>query len=79
MTRARTAAEWMARFNLTMTLVWMTLVIPTLLWWKQSILWIALMSVYANIVGHWSAYQGSRAGVKAEQGAPSEPDPVAAP
>jgi hypothetical protein len=37
------------------------LIIPTVIWWKSSILWVASMSVYANVVGHWSAMQASRA------------------
>lgn len=41
--------------------VWAVALIPTLLWWKESILWVAFMSLYANVVGHWSAYQASHA------------------
>jgi hypothetical protein len=52
--------KW-SRFHQIATLVWATLAIPTLLWWKESILWVALMSLYANVVGHWGAYQASRA------------------
>lgn len=44
-----------------MTVLWVVLVVPTLLWWRESILWVAFMSLYANVVGHWSAYQASRA------------------
>ena len=35
--------------------------IPSLLWWKESILWVVLMSVWANISGHFSAWQATRA------------------
>jgi hypothetical protein len=44
-----------------MVIVWGLLGIPTVLFWKQSILWVAFMSLYANVVGHWSAYQAARA------------------
>ena len=44
-----------------MSWVWALLVIPTLLFWKSSILWVAAMSLYANFIGHWSAYQAARA------------------
>jgi hypothetical protein len=64
---ARRLSRWMLRFNLVMTIFWGALLIPTLIWWKQSVLWVALMSLYANIVGHWSAYQASRAEVEAEE------------
>jgi hypothetical protein len=50
-----------ARFHLCMSYVWSLMLIPTLLWWKSSILWVAAMSLYANFVGHWSAYQAARA------------------
>lgn len=49
------------QFHLAMTVGWAVMLVPTLLWWKESILWVATMSLYANVVGHWSAYQASRA------------------
>lgn len=48
-------------FHLVMMGVWALLLIPTLIWWKDSILWVAGMSLYANFVGHFSAYQAVRA------------------
>lgn len=53
------------RLHLVLTLVWAGALLPTLLWWRESILWVAFMSLYANVVGHWSAYQASRAEEKA--------------
>jgi hypothetical protein len=44
-----------------LTIVWAAAVIPTVLWWRESILWIGLISCYANFVGHWSAWQAARA------------------
>lgn len=41
--------------------VWALLAIPTVLWWKDSILWVALMSVYAIVVAHLAAYDAARA------------------
>lgn len=54
-------AERMRRFHLIMMAAWGLALVPTLLWWKDSILWVASMSLYANIGAHWSAYQASRA------------------
>lgn len=51
----------MKKLHLGLTLLWAIAVIPTLLWWRESILWVAFMSLYANVVGHWSAYQAARA------------------
>lgn len=48
-------------FHLGMALAWAVLIVPTLLFWKSSILWVASMSLYANFIGHWSAYQAARA------------------
>lgn len=52
--------------HLVLTLVWVLLAIPTLIWWKESILWVAVMSLYANVAGHWAAYEGSRAKEESE-------------
>ena len=46
--------------------VWILLLLPTLVWWRDSVLWVAIMSVYAIVIAHWSAYQGARAEEKAE-------------
>lgn len=53
--------EFTTKFHKYATIVWILLLIPSILFWKESILWIILMSVWANIAGHWSAYQASRA------------------
>jgi hypothetical protein len=55
------------KFHLAMMALWSLLVIPTLLWWKDSILWVALMSIYACIEGHFASYQGARAEKKADE------------
>lgn len=47
--------------HLALTIAWTLLLIPTVLWWQESILWISLMSVYAIISTHWGAYQAARA------------------
>lgn len=46
-----------SRFHVTMMGVWALLALPTLLVWRDSITWVAFMSLYANFVGHWSAQQ----------------------
>lgn len=27
---------------------WDLMIVPTLIWWKESVLWVAIMSLYAN-------------------------------
>lgn len=43
-----------------LTILWIVLIVPTLLWWRESVLWIALMSIWANIASHASAYSAAR-------------------
>jgi hypothetical protein len=50
-----------AVFHAVMTVVWFLLLIPSLLWWKESILWVIVLSVWANAAGHWSSYQAAKA------------------
>lgn len=62
------------RFHLCMTLLWLLMAIPTALWWKDSILWVGEMSVYACMTTHWSSYQGARAEHQAGDGRPESGD-----
>lgn len=61
-------------FHLTMTIFWLAMTVPTALWWKNSILWVGLMSVYACMTTHWSSYQGARAEHTAGSGDGECPD-----
>lgn len=49
------------RVHALLTVAWFLAIIPTVLWWRESVLWVALISCYANAAAHFSAYQGSRA------------------
>lgn len=59
--------EFTTNFHKYATIVWILLLIPSLLWWSEAIIWVVLMSVWANIAGHWSAYQASRAELKQDE------------
>lgn len=50
----------MAKVHAFLTVGWIALIVPTVLWWKDSILWVALMSIWANVSTHWSAFQAAR-------------------
>ncbi|NUS25015.1 MAG: hypothetical protein HOV92_12440 [Streptomyces sp.] len=50
-----------------MAVVWALLIIPTLLLWKDSVTWVAFMSLYANGAAHLSAAKASRAEQEAEK------------
>ncbi len=73
--------QWisLARVHLSLTGLWALAVIPTVIWWHDSILWVAFISVYANVATHWGAYQASRAEQAVTSGdaeAVSDPDPA---
>lgn len=51
----------MVRLHALMTIIWVMLTIPTLLWWRDSILWVLIMSLWANASTHWGAWQAARA------------------
>lgn len=53
-----TAGNW-KRVHIALSGVWIALCIPTFVWWSESILWVAFMSIYANIATHWSAAQAA--------------------
>ena len=40
---------------------WIVAAVPTLLWLKDSVLWVALMSLYANAVAAFGANEARRA------------------
>jgi hypothetical protein len=48
------------RVHAVFTVLWFGAVVPTLLWWSESVLWVALMSCWANAAAHFSAWQGAR-------------------
>lgn len=62
----RLTGRRLATFHMFATAVWLVLTIPTLLWWRETILWVALMSVWANVASHFGAWQAARAEVAAE-------------
>ncbi|MCA1572369.1 MAG: hypothetical protein LC798_19115 [Chloroflexi bacterium] len=49
------------RYHMAMMVLWATLLIPTMLWWKESILWVAAMSLYANFASHFAGWDAARA------------------
>jgi hypothetical protein len=60
-------ARLLAAMHYALAGAWALLVIPTLLLWKNSILWVSFMSLYANFIGHLSAAQGAKAEQSSEK------------
>lgn len=65
--KVKLTARFMARVHLFLALIWVVLTIPTLLWWKNSILWVSLMSIYAIVISHLAAYSAAHAEKAASQ------------
>lgn len=61
-------AEKLKKANLWLTVVWLILVIPSLIWWKNSLLWVIMISLWANIASHFAAYIAARAEVVQKTG-----------
>lgn len=43
----------------TLTIIWALMIIPAVLWWKDSVPFLVMVSVYANLAGHWAAYEAA--------------------
>lgn len=54
--------------HLAMSFLWIILAIPSVIWWKNSVLWVIIISIYANVVGHLAGYTAARADEAAEGG-----------
>lgn len=55
-----TSPAFLRRFHGWATVIWTFLLVPSVLWWKDSVPWVVAMSCYANVAGHWAAWQASR-------------------
>ena len=51
-----------------LTILWVIMVPIGVFWLKNSIPFLVLVSIYANLVGHWSSFQAARAECKVDKG-----------
>lgn len=60
--------ELHAKIHLVLLLFW-GIMIPAALFigWAESVIYVSLVSIYANMATHWSAYAGARAERKQEE------------
>lgn len=58
----------LVRLHFAMMGVWGVLLVPTILLWKESLVWLVFMSWYANFVGHFSGWDAARAEVSSDEG-----------
>jgi hypothetical protein len=64
--------KFLRQFHGYATIMWMILVIPSLLFWSESVMWVVLLSVWANIASHWASWQAARAEVKIDDNGDNE-------
>lgn len=68
---AELLAKYEPQAHLILTILWIIAIVPTLVWWKDSVLWVALMSLWANIASHLAAYTAAKAGKAIQENADS--------
>lgn len=56
--------KFLRLFHGWVTIVWIILMIPALLWWSESVPFLVIISVWANVAGHWASWQAARVEVK---------------
>jgi len=49
------------RIHATLALVWILLIPPAILWWRDSVAFIVMCSVYANFAGSVASWQSAKA------------------
>lgn len=58
------------RLHLSLAIFWIVMLAPALLWWRDSILFVILVSVYALVVSHLAAAAGYTPDAPKEEPAP---------
>lgn len=53
-------AVWLRRYHLLMVFVWIGLSPPGVTIWRESIVFVIILSLYANIETSFSAYMAAR-------------------
>lgn len=48
------------RRHMILAVTWVVLAIPALLWWKDSVLFVIILSLYANMEASLAAYNAQR-------------------
>ena len=50
-----------ARVHIWLSIFWIIMIVPTILWWKTSIEYLVAISLYAIIMGHISSSEANKA------------------
>lgn len=60
-------AKHIKRLHLVAIVTWAILIYPSVTIWKDSVQWLIIISIYANIVGHLSGFGAARIERKEEK------------
>lgn len=53
--------EWVKkRYHFLLAMMWVILAAPSLVWWKESVLWVILLSLYANFESSLAANEAKK-------------------
>ncbi|WP_280479101.1 hypothetical protein [Nocardia asiatica] len=55
-----TARKWLDYRHLILGWLWIVLAVPALLWWKDSVLFVILLSLYANSEASFAAHNAKK-------------------
>ncbi len=64
------SAKFWQRVHIASAFLWLTLCVPGLLWWRDSVPFLVFASLWANVVGHIASAQAARADRRAD---PNDP------
>lgn len=59
--------DQMRRVHFWLTVGWLAIAPPAVIWWRNSVPFLVAVSVYANVAGHWAAHQAALAECRIEQ------------
>lgn len=60
------------RLHAVLTVAWLLLAVPSMLWWRNSIAYLVFLSVYAIVASHWACWQAARAEETARDDSPRD-------
>lgn len=48
-------------FHAALTILWAVLLVPSVVWWRNSVPWLVFMSAWALVASHWAGVEADRA------------------
>lgn len=63
--RYLTSTDFYLRYHSWAAWFWFIMIIPSVIWFRQNILWVIVISLYANLATEWGSWQSTRAEIQA--------------